>query len=565
MRGGKSMWYMDVAERLRGLDGSGYPRYGFLRGLGIRYGFGLAVFTRVQGDPHAPPSWLEIRVPRSTHGLPARLMRRDEAVATLDYVARALYDAVRGASRRCGSGYSCVLAAPRPGPWVLRRSMAVFEHDTLVLRFSAGLPARGRRILGGEAAWLVEKALPRVAENVLSALGERERLEEHVELYLDQVYLRGWLRSRGYVAFVADGSILPRETGYTDKPMRGAKPFRAPSGMSAVVELPSGRRIRGLAMPRGLIMVTGGGFHGKTTLLEALQEGVYSHVAGDGREYVMTVEKAFTVKAEDGRPVACVDISSHVSGLPGGGDTTCFSTLDASGSTSMAASISEAIELGAELLFFDEDTSATNLLYKDQVMEKLIRREPIRPLYHQLRSLYEKTGCSVVGVVSASSMYIPVADHVILMEEYLPRVVTEEAKNLASPMEPRSEEYRVPHSRVFTGIDGLVEAKAKGFRITIRYRRHPDYELILDNNPRIVEKGQVRLAAKLVEWIDKHMRGRTMREIAEEINRLMKTRGFNTFYHTIPPDLTEIMGEDVVWIINRIPHLMVEQRTSSTR
>lgn len=555
------IWFRDVAERLRGMDGRPYPAYRDLRGVSIDYGGGIRlVFTRIQGDPHAPPSWAELRVPWSRLGFPGWMRGGEAGVALEDYLARRLAREARAVSDRCGSGYSCVVSALSPGPWILRRSSVEISGDGVVFRLKIGLPARGRRILGSRAAVLVEKTVPRITRGLLDvSSSEMSRVAGHIEVYRDQEYLRRWLIENGYVVFVGDGSVLPRETGFSEKPLRGARPFRSPPELRVYVDLPSGRRVSGMALPRGLHMVTGGGFHGKTTLLDAIQQGIYSHVEGDGRELVVTVPRAFYVEAEDGRVVSCVDISSHVGDLPGGRDTVCFSTLDASGSTSMAASISEAVELGAQLLLFDEDTSATNLLYKDSVMEALIRLEPIRPLYHMLRSMAGKTGCSVVGVVSASSYYIPVADHVVLMENYAPRLVTEEAKRLAGDIPARSMEYRVPRSRVFRGIEGLVEVEAKAMKIIARYRDGGVYELDLSRSPRIVERGQARLAARLIGYIDREMRGLSMRRIAEELDRVLREKGFTAVYRVVPPDVTWISGLDVVWILNRLPRLRVEQ------
>ena len=60
------------------------------------------------------------------------------------------------------------------------------------------------------------------------------------------------------------------------------------------------------------------------------------------------------VRAEDGRPVTGLDISPFINNLPRGRDTCQFSTEDASGSTSQAANIMEALEAEATSLLVDE-------------------------------------------------------------------------------------------------------------------------------------------------------------------------------------------------------------------
>lgn len=537
----------EVSRLLHRLDGRGYKAYNELRGIRV-YCSGLqARFTRIQGDPYATPSILEAHISLRRLGVASKLYRDNAEAPFTDHVARRLYRASYRRRRRCGSGHSCYLGYPRPGPHIIRRSSVELHGDVLTLRIHVGLPAAGRRILGLEASRLLEDAC-RVFVEAVSL--DEEELRGHVSLFLDQEYLRGWLRSQGYMFFVADGSILPRESSISDKPLRGAVPFRSPPSLKREVLLPSGRRISGMAVPRGIMVVTGGGYHGKTTLLESVQDGIYNHVAGDGREYVVSLQGTVSVKAEDGRLVHSVDISGLISELPERRDTSNFSSMDASGSTSMAASISEALEAGAEVILVDEDTSASNLLYKDSVMERLVPDDPIKQLSQLAFSMSKKLGVGLIVISGASSAFLAPADHVVVMRKYVPSDITREAKAMASPAV--NKEYKPPRPRTYRGVKGLERVRARGSKLVARYRDGTIFELDTRDNPRIVEEGQVRMLARIIEKIVSPLRPLGMRELAETVDKALGEKGFKAYAHPVPPDLTWVSGIDVVWVVNRL-------------
>ena len=368
-------------------------------------------------------------------------------------------------------------------------------------------------------------------------------------LYVDHGYIVEWLRRNDYVAFIGDDSILPRESSVSDKPLKNAIPFKSPEKLRRVIRLPSGKSVSGMVVPRGLVVVTGGGYHGKTTLLNSIIEAIYPHVRGDGREYVVSLPRTFYVEAEDGRIVSCVDISSFIDPgkLPGGFNVECFSTMDASGSTSMAASINEAIELGAEALLIDEDTAATNLLYKDRVMEKLLKLEPIKPLDKQAKSMIERTRAGLVIVSSASSTYLEIADHVIVMENYQPHIL-----EYGGGVSDSVLEYRMPRRRWFVDVKGLVKIRARGYKIVARYRDGSTYELDVSRNKRIVEKGQVKTIVEMIMYIIENLRGKRVEDIVDELNKVFRRDGFKAFTRNPPPDLSWADPVDTIWALNRL-------------
>ena len=247
---------------------------------------------------------------------------------------------------------------------------------------------------------------------------DQKKVQQAVWLAEDQAMLRQILKKEKLVAFVANGSVLPRKSGVSDLPMKDSVPFESPASMERTFVLPHRGEIRGMAVPEGITLIVGGGYHGKSTLLDALQMGVYDHIAGDGREFVLTENTAVKLRAEDGRSVKNVDISLFINNLPNGKDTHQFSTPDASGSTSQAAAVMEGLEAGTRLFLIDEDTSATNFMVRDDLMQHVIHtdQEPITPFLERARDLYEQSGVSTILVAGSSGAFFYIADYVIQMD-----------------------------------------------------------------------------------------------------------------------------------------------------
>jgi predicted ABC-class ATPase len=426
-----------LGERLRALHGRGYPAYKSIAGEYDAGSFRL-VIDHVQGDPFAEPSRLRVFVPPATSGLPDWALRGPARIAaTADFLNRTFGDALAHTAVSRGSGSSGELTILRPRQEVLVRSSIIVSDDGAIeARFRAGLPARGRTILGAEAAALLTEDVPRaVAAGLRLDALDADALRRHVEVVEDARALRAQLEEHGLVAFVADGARLPRRSGIDDRPLEGdVVAFHAPDSLRVVLHAPNAGDVSGLGVPRGVTLIVGGGFHGKSTLLRAIERGVYDHVPGDGREFVVTSARAVKVRAEDGRSIASADISNFIGVLPFGGDTRSFHTANASGSTSQAAAIVEALEVGADTLLLDEDTSATNFMIRDARMQALIasQHEPITPFIDRARQLHDELGVSTVIVVGGSGDYFDVADTVIAMRDYAPSDVTADAHRIAA-------------------------------------------------------------------------------------------------------------------------------------
>lgn len=424
-----------LRDLLQRIDGRSYPAYRDLKGA-WRIGEIVLVVDHVQGDPFAAPSRVRVR---ADTGIDAALRDDpDGRLAAEDWLLRRFADNLRGSAS--GSGRSGELRVYRPGPEVVERSAARLGDDGWVeIRFLAGLPARGRRVLGRQAWTLLAEDIPAAAEALW--VDDDTALRQHVRSVRAQRALRRQLRARKLVAFIADGAVLPRASGVSQAPMPGAVPFASPEPLRVSLDGPDGP-VEGMGVPEGLTLIVGGGFHGKSTLLQAIQRGFLDHVPGDGRERVVAREDVAKVRAEDGRRVEKVDVSPFLRELPGGRSTRPFSTEDASGSTSQAAAIVEAVEAGAGVLLVDEDTSATNLLVRDARMRQLVprEREPITPFVERVQELHAQWQVSTVMVVGGVGDYLSVADTVIGMNAYRPSDLTQRARELAgeppSPPEP---------------------------------------------------------------------------------------------------------------------------------
>jgi predicted ABC-class ATPase len=527
-----------LRRTLARIDGRGYKAY---KDIGGRYDF--AHFTLyidyVQGDPFAAPSKLRVRVPQSTANLPADLSgSRVRRVALEDFLTRQVRHAIRRTTQGGrGSGKSGMVSIDAGRQEVLERTSMLVTPQWVEARLEVGLPAAGRSVLGRQATAVLCDELPRIVEQGLlwHNLPQQEAYA-FVACVENQEHIRSQLEPLGLVAFVADGAILPRVSGASDQPLprSEAVPFQAPEALRVTVTLPDGTQQTGLGIRQGVTLIVGGGYHGKSTLLRALEHGVYAHIPGDGREYVVTTRDAVKIRAEDGRRVEQVDISPFISNLPYERSTRAFVSEDASGSTSQAANIIEALEAGARTLLLDEDTSATNFMVRDARMQALVAKEhePITPFLDRVRALYDQLGVSSVLVMGGSGDYFDVADTVIMLRDYIPYLVTEEAQHIARnyPTHRRAEvpaplqqvTPRMPLPESFDASRGKREVK-----ISTRARDL----LLFGSDPielraveQLVDISQTRaLGYAIHRATDEYMNGSTtLRDVLEALERFFE-------------------------------------------
>lgn len=527
----------DLKALLGRIDRRGYPAYKDTKGA-YRFSTYVLSIDHVQGDPFAAPSRLSIHVDGKTAAFPPELYELPcQRIALQDALTRRFgHQAEQISYQAKGSGHSGLIAVSRCGQEVLERTACQLDPQTggILLRLEVGFPANGRTINARELEKILFELLPRCVENSLLYPNlDAQRLQAVADLAEDQHYIRQTLPRLGLCAFVADGSILPRVSGVSALPMKDAVAFQSPKELAVTLELPHRGPLTGMGIPKGVTLIVGGGYHGKSTLLKALELGVYDHIAGDGREYAITDATAVKIRAEDGRSIRRTDISLFISGLPSGKDTTAFVTEDASGSTSQAANVVESMEAGTSLLLMDEDTSATNFMIRDELMQRVIRRdmEPITPLIDRVRELYERHGISTIIVAGSSGAYFHIADRIIQMDRYVPRDITALAKREAQafpihsepllPAETPAFDRRPKASQELCG--DRVKLKALGRDGVSVNRETIDLRYV----EQITDSEQAAALGYCLLYAQKHLLDgrRTLRQVVDALDQLLERQG----------------------------------------
>ncbi|HEY5524575.1 MAG TPA: ABC-ATPase domain-containing protein [Clostridium sp.] len=525
----------DLKKELYAIDGRGYNSYKSLEG---QYDFNKYILSidHVQGDPFAAPSRVRIIMDQRVANIPKELFDKDhKRIAVQDFLTRLFYKNIDAYGKRVfGSGKSGLISISKCPQEILDRTSVIINEKELQIRIEVGFPARGRSVLARELEKILYDFLPQIIENsIIYNNIDKNKLIDRVRLVEDQVHIRRELEKRNLVAFVANGSILPRESGVSTKALKAGIKFESPKSLEMTFNPPNRGEIKGMGMPKGISLIVGGGYHGKSTLLRALELGVYNHIEGDGREFVITDETALKVRAEDGRVIHKDDISLFINNLPNKKDTKAFSTENASGSTSQAANIIEGIESGTKLFLIDEDTSATNFMIRDDVMQKLVakEKEPITPFIEVVKPLYEKKGISTIIVVGSSGDFFDIADTVIQMDSYEPKDVTEKAKALSTGKildRITDREIKINFNRVIK--KGSIEKGPKGIKIKTLGIDALDInreKIELRAVEQIVDSEQITAIGYIMKWAEENViKGTlTIEEVTDEILMNIKNKG----------------------------------------
>jgi len=566
----------ELKKRIGTIDGRGYKAYKQLEG---RYRFARFELNiaHVQGDPYAAPSRVRVRVDRGASGLlPDTTSNRSRRTALCDYLTRMFYAACQQVCRGSrGIGKSGVITVARPVQEILERNSMAINDRYVEVRFFMGLPAVGRKISGRDAMAMFFDELPRIVEASLFMKNlEPQSLYDHIRTAEDADALRAELPRRSLIAFAADGALLPRASGIDPKPLpsKQAVRFNSPDRFRVEMDLPNAGRVSGMGIPEGVTLIVGGGYHGKSTLLDALELGVYNHVPGDGREQVVTREDAVKIRAADGRNIEKVDITSFITDLPFGRQTRSFSTSNASGSTSQAANISEALEMGAKVLMLDEDTSATNFMIRDHRMQLLVAKEhePITPFIDRVRQLYLEKGVSTVLVMGGSGDYFSTADHVIQMTGYEPVDVTDRAHEIAricvsERVREAGEAFgsvsdRIPMAESFDPLrGGKVKISTAGLRRIVFGCRDID----LWDVEQLTDPAQTRAVAYALQYAVRYMdHRRSLKEVADRVLADIDQYGLDILTSYCTGDLARFRRFELAATVNRMRSLKVEQRVA---
>jgi predicted ABC-class ATPase len=564
----------ELVQALSKMDGKPYPAYKAIKGSYQYQDFELSI-DHVQGDPFAIPSKVRVIIPISTAQFPEDTHHNDcRNVALCDFLARRFYRSIKKHNtQREGSGKSGIIEIDRPGQEVLKTSSMVIKNGCIEARFLVGLPAFGRRIAGRIAANIFSEVIPNIVNDSLyfRALPEDE-LYRHVETVEDAEFVREKLSELGWIAFVADSAVLPRASGVDPRPLSTGKlvPFQSCQSMRVSVELPNYGSITGMGILEGVTLIVGGGYHGKSTLLNALEHGVYNHIPDDGREFVVTNADAVKIRAEDGRSIQNLNIDPFISNLPFDQATATFSTANASGSTSQAANILEALEVGAQTLLLDEDTLATNFMISDPRMKALIAKdkEPITPFVEHVRRLYEEKGISTVIVMGGSGDYFSLADVVIGMIEYVPHDLTAQAhqivKDNPSPQDfdivSPSDIQRIPASGVLNASKGKrpIDIKIEDL-LYIRFGVHKVQVAAVEQ---LVHPSQLRAIGYAIHYAGRYIDGRrSIMEICRQVLSDIREKGLDCLSdREARGDFAEFRIYEMAATINRFRALRVEQR-----
>ncbi|MBE9186118.1 ABC-ATPase domain-containing protein [Microcoleus sp. LEGE 07076] len=570
-----------LQRHLLQLDNRGYKAYKEIQDS-YKFDEFTLIIDWVQADPFASPSKFRVKVPPNIARIPCELFQsRSREIALRDYLTRQFDKAARNSSSKRGTGKSGLIAVTRFGQEVLERTSAFIISSTastigdlggVEMRFSVGLPAGGRSILGRQAAEMLCEDIPRIVSLSLkySSLNAAE-CRRHVETVEDADWLRQQLAEKQLVAFVADGSILPRCSGVDNRPLlNDAVAFVSPPSLKVEFNCPNRGLISGMGIPAGITLIVGGGYHGKSTLLRAIELGVYNRIPGDGREFVVTNPGAVKIRAEDGRSVAGVNISPFINRLPQGRDTVQFYTENASGSTSQAANIIEALEVGRmPVLLVDEDTAATNFMIRDRRMQELIAKdkEPITPFIDKVKQLDADCGVSTILVMGGSGDYFDVADTVISMDNFSAYNVTEQAKEIA---EKYSASRAAEGGKSFGEITQRVPVPAsldpsRGRRdVRVKVRNVDELafgteEIDLGALEQIADSGQLRaIAAAMVCAKQQYMDGkRTLSEIIDLVMADIEAEGMDILSSFPEGDFAMFRRFELAAAINRLRSLSV--------
>lgn len=565
----------DLRRMLRAVDHKSYPAYKDLRGAYFFGNFVLGI-DHVQGDPFASPSRLSVQIDGAKAAFPPAYYKEKHCrIALQDYLNRLFYQEIEKYTFKAkGSGKSGLISVSRCGQEILERSAVTIRpaDGQLLVRFSVGFPANGRTINASQLERILFEFLPAcVTATLFYRRLPAAKVQSVIHLAEDQQFIRSQLASLGLCAFVANGSILPRQSGVSDRPMKDGIPFVSPKSMEVTLDLPHHGPLSGMGIRRGITLIVGGGYHGKSTLLEALELGVYNHIAGDGREYVITDDSALKIRAEDGRSIKKTDISMFINNLPNKKDTRAFYSEDASGSTSQAANVIEGMESGAKVFLIDEDTCATNFMIRDELMQRVVCREeePITPFIERARFLYEKCGISSVLVAGSSGAYFYIADTILQMDRYVPKDITEFAKkeagqyaSAAAAVQGRPAVQKLPDPALpsFQRIPSCNMALRRDDRLKTRTRGTDDVQLGHENIDlryleQLADQEQTAALSYILALAEKNLLDgrKTMTQLVDAICALMDQKGLAGLSSDgyLPTDLAMPRRQEIFACFNR--------------
>jgi len=568
-----------LRKKIEEIDAKDYGRYQSLLGEYEFPSFRL-IIEQIPKDPYAPSHTGIYRIivkRRDPRIINWEINNSTAEIAFRDFIARLFYKASKTISHsRRGTGNSGIITINRPGQAILERNNVIIDDKYIEARCFVGLPAKGRKIDAETAQRMLLDELPEIIETSLfERYIDTDALKKHIETSEDADFLRKKLPELGLTAFIANGAILPRESGLSDEPLikDAAITFQSPKSLGIRISLPHGGTISGMGIPQGITLIAGGGFHGKSTLLYAIEMGIYNHIPGDGREYCVSLPQTVKIRAYSGRSISKTDISPFISNLPYGKDTREFSSENASGSTSQAAAIIESIEAGAEVLLMDEDTCAANFMIRDEKMRRLVspKDEPITPYIDRIRQLFSEKRISTILVLGGSGDYFAVSDYVIQMRNYRPVDATAQAHEIVGST---ARGNHIQSGKIFTiknripfadSINPLNEYKKK--RIIARDMHTISFgtqKIDLSDLEQLVELSQIKAIGFAIDYAKKYMDKKTeLRKIIGQIMSDIRQNGLDVLVNRNSGDFACFRGIDLAAAINRMRGIKMEQKVTN--
>jgi len=565
-----------LQKKISRLDREDYGAYQQLIGT---YDFKqfVLIIEQIPKDPYAPPHTgiYRVQFPLTDSVIEDGMIdSKTGEIACRDYYARQFFsNSTEVSGKRRGPGYSGIITLNEPGQAILERSSVIIDEKHLEIRCFVGLPSSGRNIKAKLAMKMLFEELPEIVSLSLHRdHTDSDQLRAHIHTAIDAEFLRDKLPELGLLAFIADDAILPRESGISDRTMKSDSiiAFRAPENLKTEIDLPHRGKVTGMGIPQGITLFAGGGYHGKSTLLQAIEMGVYNHIAGDGRELCVSLPETVKIRAYSGRHVVKTDISPFIRNLPFQGDTSDFSTENASGSTSQAANIIEAIEIGTKVILMDEDTCATNFMIRDMYMQKLVKKsdEPITSYIDKIRQLYVEKKISTILALGGVGDYFEVADQVIQMVRYRPEDVSAQAKDIIKnyptkrvkedveyPIRPKA---RIP---VADSVDPMSEyRKWRLYATEVNTLHFGRNKIDLTDLEQLIELSQTKAIAYSMLYARKYMNGkRTLKQVIDRVMTDLEENGLDILSEKISGHFAQFRSFELAFTLNRMRSFRVDQ------
>jgi len=566
-------------QKLTSIDKKDYGNYQKLLGS-YDFSFFKLIIQQIPKDPYAPPHTgiYRIQVQRNDEQIiNINFTSKIQQIAFRDYLARCFFNASKEISKGVrGTGQSGLITIDEPAQYILERSSVIITDEIIEVRCFIGLPGKGRIVTSDLAKKMLFEELPKIVQkSLLKKNIDQKIMQKHIEVAEDTKYLRDKLDSLGLVAFIVNDSILARKDGDSDKPMGTQKVirFKAPKSLTQEIKLPNKGLIKGLGIKKGITLIVGGGYHGKSTLLNALETSIYNHIPGDGREYCVSNIKTAKIRAYSGRSVSKTDISLFINNLPLNQNTKSFSTNNASGSTSQAANIVEAIEVGAEVLLMDEDTCATNFMIRDYKMQQLVNKkdEPITSFIDKVKQLYLEKNISTILVLGGVGEYFDVSNCVIQMLNYKPLDVTAKAQQITVDFSTKRKiegdtstiyiHDRIPLAKSINPLNKY--GKFSIFAKEVHRLNFGNQVVDLTDLEQLMELSQTKALAYAIEYAKKYMDNKaTLKEMIEHVISDIEKDGLDIISDKISAHFAYFRELELAFAINRLKGFDVLQKDS---